>query len=202
MGRERAGRRQHFYFCLALLIFLTGCSLWQDTSRQRDMGSALQAGDRLLAHGDFEGSLQAFHHVALAGRDKPPADIAVYKSGVIYAHPDNPGRDLEKAIAAFSRVVLSYPDSRWAEEARAWIGVLQETEVSKLKIEQSRQAMEKWQVELEKSRQEIEKSKQEVEKSRLQLEKTRQEIEKTKQVIEKSKQVDIEIDQKRRDRGR
>ena len=202
MGRERAGRRQHFYFCLALLIFLTGCSLSQETSRQRDMGSALQAGDRLLTHGDFEGSLQAFHQVALAARDNPPADIAVYKSGVIYAHPGNPERDLEKAIAAFSRVVSSYPDSVWAEEARAWIGVLNESEVSKRTVEQSRQAMEKWQVELEKSRQEIEKSKQELEKSRLEVDKTRQEIEKTKQVIEKSKQVDIEIDQKRRDRGR
>jgi len=202
MGGERAGRRQHFYFCLALLIFLTGCSFWQDTSRQSDTSSALQAGDRLLAHGDFAGSLQAFDNVALAARDKPPADIAVYKSGVIYAHPDNPERDLEKAIAAFSRIISSYPDSVWAEEARAWIGVLQETEVSKQNVEQSRQEMEKWQVELEKSRQAIEKSKQEVEKSRLELEKTRQEIEKTKQVIEKSKQVDIEIDQKRRDRGR
>ena len=202
MGRERAGRRQHFYFCFALLIFLTGCSLWQNTGRQRDMDSALQTGDRLLARGDFAGSLQAFHNVALAARDKPPADVAVYKSGVIYAHPHNPERDLEKAIVAFSQVVSSYPASVWAEEARAWIGLLNEAEDSKRKVEESRQAMEKWQVELEKNRQAVEKTKQEIEKSRLELDKTRQEIEKTRQVIEKSKQVDIEIDQKRRDRGR
>ena len=41
-----------------------------------------------------------------------------------------------------------------------------------------------------------------MDKSRLELEKTKQEMEKNKQVIEKSKKVDIEIDQKRRDRGR
>ena len=41
-----------------------------------------------------------------------------------------------------------------------------------------------------------------MDKSRLELEKTKQEMEKNKQVIEKSKKVDIEIDQKRRERGR
>lgn len=202
MGRERTGRRQHFYFCFALLIFLTGCSLWQESSRQRDMGLALQAGDRLLVHGDFAGSLRAFQNVAVAAGNQPPADVALYKTGVVYAHPQNPERDLEKAKVAFARVVSAYPASIWAEQARAWIGVLKEAQESKQKVEQSRQAMEKWQVELEKNRQAIEKSKQEIEKSRLELEKTKQEIEKTKQVIEKSKQVDIEIDQKRRDRGR
>jgi hypothetical protein len=159
------------------------------------MGLALQAGDRLLVHGDFAGSLRAFQNVAVAAGNQPPADVALYKTGVVYAHPQNPERDLEKAKVAFARVVSAYPASIWAEQARAWIGVLKEAQESKQKVEQSRQAMEKWQVELEKNRQAIEKSKQEIEKSRL-------ELEKTKQVIEKSKQVDIEIDQKRRDRGR
>jgi len=202
MGRERAGQGQYFCFCLALLISFTGCSLWQDSIRRREMRATLQVGNEMLTHGDFDGSLKAFHSVVVAAQDEPPGDVAVYKTGVIYAHPHNPKRDLHKAMAAFSKVVASYPSSSWAEQARAWVQVLKEAEDSKQKAEQSRQAVEKSQLELERNRDVMEKSKQEIERSRAELERTRQEIEKTRQVIEKSKQVDIEIDQKRRDRGR
>jgi len=202
MGRERAGQGQHFCFCLALLIFVSGCSLWQESSRQREMRESLQAGNQMLVHGDFDGSLKAFQSVVVTAQDKPPADVAVYKTGVLFAHPHNPKRDLRKAMSAFSQVVTSFPSSGWAEQARVWVELLKEAEEAKQKAEQSREAIERSQLELEKNRQAMEKSKQEMERSRAELERTRQEIEKTRQVIEKSKQVDIEIDQKRRDRGR
>ena len=166
------------------------------------MHESLQAGSRLLGQGDFDGSLRKYQSIAAAAHGKTPADVALYQTGVIYAHPHNPMRDLRKAMSAFSQVVSSYPSSQWVEQARAWVEVLKEAEDSKQKIEQSRQAIERAQLELEKNREAVEKSRQEVEKSRQELDKTRQEIEKTKRVIEKSKQVDIEIDQKRRDRGR
>jgi tetratricopeptide (TPR) repeat protein len=202
MGRERTWQGQHFCFCLALLISLSGCSLWQESSWPRETRESLQAGNRLLVQGDFDGSLREYQSVVAAAQGKPPADVAVYQTGVIYAHPHNPKRDLRKAMSAFSQVVSSYPSSQWLEQARAWVEVLKEAEDSKQKLEQWRQAMEKSKLELEKNREAVEKSRQEIEKSRQELDKTRQEIEKTKQVIEKSKQVDIEIDQKRRDRGR
>ena len=202
MGRKRTRRRQHFYFCAALLVFVTGCGLWQGHGPERTFGDALQRGERLLVGGDYAGSLQAFESVALAARGKPPADVAIYKTGIVHAHPDNPKRDLEKARAAFSQVLAAYPSSLWVEESQAWIGVLKEAEKSKQDIEQTLLELEKRQLELEKNRHAVEKSKQEIERARIELEKTRQEIEKTKQVIEKSKQVDIEIDQKRRVRGR
>jgi outer membrane protein assembly factor BamD (BamD/ComL family) len=166
------------------------------------MRESLQTGQELFVQGDYEASLKAFQDIAATAQDRPPADVALYNSGVIHAHPKNPKRDLDKAMSAFSRVVSSYPASPWAQQARAWIEVLKEAEDSKQKVEQARLAIEKSQLELEKNRQAVEKSRQEIERSRLELERTKQEIEKTKQVIEKYKQVDIEIDQKRRDRGR
>ena len=202
MGRERARTGQYFYFCFALLILLSDCSLSQESLRRRDMRDALHAGSQLLVAGDFDGSLLAFQNVVAMAGGRPPADVAVYKTGLVYAHPNNPKRDLRKAIAAFSRVASSYPRSDWVEQAKVWIEVLKETEDSKEKLEASRQAMEKSRLELEQNRLVLEKSKQEIEKSRLELDRTRQEMEKTKQVIEKSKQVDIEIDQKRRIRDR
>ena len=202
MGRERARKGQYFYFCLALLVLLSNCSLSQESIRRRDMQDALHAGNQMLVAGDFDGSLRAFEKVVVMAGARSPADVAAYKSGLVYAHPNNPKRDLRKAISAFSRVASSYPKSDWGEQAKIWVEVLKETEDSKEKLEESREAMQKSQVELEKNRQVLEKSKQEIEKSRLELDKTRQEMEKTKQVLEKSKQVDIEIDQKRRIRDR
>lgn len=202
MGRKRTRPRQHFYFCAALLVWVTGCSLWLDESPQRAVADALQRGERLLVGGDYRGSLQAFESVAVAARDRPPADAAIYKAGIVHAHPANPDRDLEKARSAFSRVVSAYPSSLWVEEAQAWIGVLDEAEKSRQANEQARAELEKRRIELERNRQAVENSRQEIDRARLELDKTRQEIEKTRQVIEKSKEVDIEIDRKRRVRGR
>lgn len=174
----------------------------QESNRQREMRETLATGDQLLAQGDFSGSLKAFQRILTAAQDKPPADVATYNMGLVYAHPQNPERNLQKAVRSFDQVARLYPDSPWAEQAKIWVGVLNETEESKHDVETTRQDIEKWKQEVERNRVAIEKSKQEADKSRLELEKTKQEIEKSKQVIEKSKQVDIEIDQKRRDRGR
>ena len=202
MGRERAGQRQHFCFCFALLILFAGCSLSQEASRRREISEALEAGNQLLAQGDFAGSLTLFERVIVQARERPPGDAALYKAGVVYAHPHNPNRDLGKAMTAFSQVVSLHPMSAWVEQARAWVEVLKEAKHSRQRIEESREAVQRSQLELEKNRQAMEKSKQEIERARAELDRTRQEIEKTRQVIEKSKQVDIEIDQKRRDRAR
>lgn len=202
MGGKRNGRRQYVCFCLALLIFCGGCSLFQEASRHRQMSEALAAGHDHLIHGDFDGSVRSYRSVLTTAQGKPPADVASYQLGLVYAHPDNPQRDLQKALKFFSHVVSAYPESPWAEQARVWQGLLKETQESRQEIEKARRAIAKSKEEIEQNREAIEKSKQEIEKSRSALEKTRQEIEKSRQVIEKSKQVDIEIDQKRRERRR
>ena len=117
----------------------------------------MQRGERLLVGGDYEGSLRAFQSVTLAARGKPPADAAIYKTGIVYAHPENPRRDLDKARAAFAQIVAAYPSSLWVEESQAWIGVLTEAEKSKQEIEQTRLELDKRQLEVEKNRQAVEK---------------------------------------------
>jgi tetratricopeptide (TPR) repeat protein len=202
MGRKPVGQGQYFYFCFALLIFVSGCSVLQESNRLREMREVLTTGRNLLAHGDYDGSLNAFENVVVMAQDKPPADAATYNIGLVYAHPQYSRRDLQKAIGSFNRLITRFPESPWAEQAKIWVGVLNETEESKQAVENSKEVIEKSREEVEKNRQAVEKSKQEIEKSRLELEKSKQEMEKTKQMIEKSKQVDIEIEQKRRDRAR
>ena len=186
MGGEPIRPRQHIYFCLALLMFFSACSLVDNLDRQRQLQDGLANGDQLLRQGDFDGSMKAFITVAAIAKDQPPADTANYHMGLIYAHWQNPKRDRPKAIAAFSRVVARFPESSWAGQAKIWIGVLNEAEESMQEVEKSKQLLEMFRQEAERSRQAFEKSKQE--------------IERTKQILEKSRQVDIEIEQKRRER--
>jgi hypothetical protein len=156
---------------------------------------ALASGHDLLLRGDFPGSLKAFEGVSILAKGQPPADEAVYNIGLVYAHPQNSQKDRGKAILSFNRILSDFPTSPWAEEARIWVDVLNEAEASRQELERSKQIIEK-------SKQEVEYGRQALEKSRQELENSRQEIDKIKQIVEKSKQIDIEIEQKRRDRGR
>lgn len=202
MGGKPIGQWQQICVCLALLIIVSGCGLFQESIRRRELREALTHGQQLLAHGDYVGSLNAFENVIATAKDQPPADAANFHIGVVYAHPQNPRKDRQKALASFQRVLTQYPESRYAEPAKAWVGVLNEIDATKQEIERTKLEVEKSKQEIEKSRLAAERSKQEAEKSRVELEKARQEFEKAKQLIEKSKQVDIQIEKKRRERGR
>lgn len=195
MGGKPIRSRQHIYFCLALLMLVCGCSALDDMRREQELRDALASGDRLLLQGDFDGSLKVFEGVAAMAQGQPPADVAMYNMGLVYAHPQNPKRDRRKAIGSFQRVTAHYPESPWVGQAKIWMGVLSEAEETGQEVKRSKEIIEI-------SKQEAERSRQELEKSRQEIEKTRQEIERTKQIIERSRQVDIEIEEKRRVRGR
>ena len=156
----------------------------------------------LLSRGDYDGSATEYQKALRLAQSRSPADAALFKLGLIYSDPQNPKRDLQKAMYCFDQTIQNNPTSGLAQQARVWIAVLQDSENAHEELEKSRQKVEISKQEAERNRLAIEKSKQDIERSRVELEKSRQEIEKAKQMIEKSKQIDIEIDQKRRERGR
>ena len=170
--------------------------------RRRELREALIRGQQLLARGDYQGSLNTFQDVIAIAKDQPPADAANFHVGVVLAHPQNPRKDRQKALGSFQLVLTQFPESRFAEPAKAWIGILNEIDATNRQFERTKIEAEQSKQEVEKSRLAAERSKQEAEKSRLELERSRQEFEKAKQLIEKSKQVDIQIEKKRRERGR
>ena len=195
MGGKPRGARQYICFCFALLTLISGCSTVDEVHRQQELREALANGDRLLLQGDFTGSLRVFENVAAMAQEQSPADAAWYRIGLIYADPQNPNRDRHKAIGSFNRVNALYPESPLAVQAKIWAGVLNEAENSRQEVERSKEIIEFSKQEAERNRLALEKSKQEIERSR-------QEIERTKQILEKSRQVDLEIEEKRRVRGR
>jgi tetratricopeptide (TPR) repeat protein len=114
---------------------------------------ALVRTQRLLAQGDFDGSIAATQRALSLSPRKPPEDEALLYLGLIYAHPGNPKKDFTKSLEFFRRLLKEYPKGLPAEQAKIWIGVLQENE-------------------------------------------------KLNEVIQKSKQVDLEIEEKKREKAK
>ncbi len=127
----------------------------EERNEARDLFLRVQ---NLLAQGDYEGALRENQRVLSRSGNKPPGDKALFNIGLIYAHAGNPKKDYAKALGSFRRIIKDYPKSPWVEEAKIWVGMLQENE------------------------------------------KLNRGIEELTLVIEKSKQVDIEIEEKKREK--
>jgi hypothetical protein len=176
--------------------------LLTDLRERAEIRDAMLQGQALFARGDFSGSLKEYQRVQPLAQEASPSDAAAFNIALIYADPRNPQRDSQRAISAFQGVVARYPESPWVDQSRVWIAALEDWARTKREIEESKQEGEKSKQAIEQSRREMEKSKQLLDQSKQEIEKLKQEIEKAKQALEKSRQVDIEIEQKRRIRGK
>ena len=203
MGRKSGRAGKHVCVCLALLIvFVSGCSLLRDWREQRQIRDSMLQGHNLFVYGDYDGAFAKYREALILSGDHAPADAAIYNIGLIYAHPGNPKRDHLKAIESFSKVMRNYPQSPWMEQARIWVDLLRQVENSKQEAELTREAMEESKQAIERSRQDAEKFRLAAEKSKQEVDRTRQEMEKSRQALERANQIDIEIEQKKRERGK
>src|SRR4051812_13953317 len=202
MGGKSARTRKHVCLCVTLLALLSGCSIVSNWTDQRQARASLAEGRNLFMHGDYEASLARFSQALSLSKDPAIGQAARYNIGLLYDHPNNPNRNTKKAIESFKIVATDGPGTVWAEQAKIWVSTLEASESSKQDAERFRQEVEQSKQMVEKSKVELEKYKQMVEKSRQEIEKTKQQSEKSKMAIEKSNQVDIEIEQKKRDRGK
>ena len=187
MGRERTRAGKFIYICAACLIFfpLSSCSImkkeftWsskQEVSQQKVQTQAepakpasedLLRAKKLFDLGDYAGSLKENQKILSRYSKNDSRDQALFNMGLIYAHGENPQRDLGKALHFFKTVLKEYPKSPLGGEAKVLIGVLQEYE----KLGQV-------------------------------VQKFKQENEELSQVIEKFKQVDIDVEEKKREKAR
>jgi tetratricopeptide (TPR) repeat protein len=170
-----------------MFVFFSGCAEMERSKTRVEVSSAptkkteqlkseghLQLGQKLLARGDFEGSLKEHQKALSLSGKNPPGDEALFQIGLIYAHPENPKKDYEKSLDQFKRLVKDYPESPRVDEARIWTGNLQEIQKLKQANDRLSQANEK----------------------------LNQTIENLNQLIQKSKQVDIQIEEKKREKAK
>ena len=202
MGREQARSRKHVHVCVASLILLSfvGCSTFEkrkekihaevavaskgteespkvslplkEKNDQGDLREQLARNQKLLVRGDFEGFSKETQKVLSLSGSQPPADDALLNLGMVFVHPGNPKKDYGKSLGFFRKLLKDFPQSPWAEQARIWIAVLQENE----KVIQSNEKLTQTN------------------------EKLTQANEKLNEMIEKSKQIDIEIEERKREK--
>ena len=217
MGRKHLKARKHILFLVAglILLFLGGCAT-SEKVRERtksensppeektfslEEGVAAEAkerddlartyllnGKRLFIEGDYEGSLREYQKVVALLKRRPPADEAVFNMGLIQAYLGNPRKDFDKSIDFMKRVIKEYPQSPFVPQANIWIGILQANE----KLAKENEKLIKDQEKLAKENERLAKD----------HEKLVKENEKLIKMLEEYKRVDIEIEEKKREKGR
>ena len=212
MGRERTSAGKFVYFCAAGLILfsLSSCSTvkkeftWgsgkevsprRTQTRESPASEEILRAKRLFDLGDYSGSLEETQKILSRPSKDGSRDQALFNMGLIYACVENPQRDSAKALYSFKAMLQEYPQSPLAGEAKVLVGVLQENE--KLS-----QVFQKVKQENEELSQEVQKFKQENERLSQVIQKFKQENEKLTQVIQTFKQVDIDVEEKKREKAR
>jgi tetratricopeptide (TPR) repeat protein len=150
MGRKPSRAWEYVYFCIAGLTFLSlfSCTTTEHASLRIEAQEYLLRGQALLSQKNYDGALSEFQKVLSLPPDKPLKDEALFNIGLVYAHFGNPQRDVEKSLEFFKRLINHYPKSSLAEQAKMWVGILEENE----KLNQVIQRMKQVDIEIEEMR--------------------------------------------------
>jgi hypothetical protein len=214
MGRKQFSRRKYLLFLVAgLILFLSvGCAslekFFGDESSSSEgkpevkngkkedvFKSNLLEAKRLFRLGEYEAAFREYQNTAVLLKKNPPADEALFFMGLIQAYPENPRKDFRRSMEFMRSVLTDFPQSVYFEPAKAWIGVLQENErLSRTseKVLQEKETLSK----------ELEKLSKTYDKSVKDNEKIIRENEKLNKMLEDYKQVDIEMEGRKREKGR
>ena len=123
-----------------LLLFVTCSVIWALTAMGCLHWPPQPQGEQLLlearkqfASGDYSSALKMNRRV-LAQFPERLADQSLFQIGMVYAHPDNPDRDIQKALQSFQGIIDRYPASHLQAEAHLWLAVLGQLKVQEGQI--------------------------------------------------------------------
>lgn len=163
---------------LLAVLLLAGCGMpwqkWHSLDNER-RSEHFERSEVLVAQGKYEAAFKENQKAFAEGKGAP--DLALFNMGLISAHSLNPKKDYPRALLSFKKLIQEHPHSALAEQAKAWVHVLEEHR--KVAEERHRLAEEKRTLTRER-------------------EVLLQERERLKYTAEKSRQVDIEIEKRRR----
>lgn len=215
MGKKPTGGGQRFLFYLTgLIIMLFGfaackgmmdgtyltpksTSHLEETQGERDLVIA----KKLMTGGYFKASLKKNQQVLMRYPDSL-GDQALFQTGLIYAHPQNPDASSRKSEDYFKRLISEFPESTLKAEAEIWVLVLGETAKKAQEIQTLKRTYEHDTGQLNHQIGLLEKNNRENESKRKQMQSTidglQAEIEKLKSQIDRLKNVDIGIQEQKR----
>jgi len=119
--------------CIIAAVNFVACAPFQDKSTAINTPQQLEQYRENLAAGFFETVIQQSKQVIAENETEPPADIALYSLGEVYAHHDYHGRDYILSQYYFEKLIENFPDSPLTSEAKTYISLL-ETIAAKEKL--------------------------------------------------------------------
>lgn len=108
------------------MIMSAGCATISTFQMKSKAHKQLELAENLTSKGDYEGAMKAYGDVVDLFPSDPPGDRALFHMGLIWAHPDNPKNNYQKALTCFQRLVNVFPRSTLKDEAMVWINVMNE----------------------------------------------------------------------------
>ncbi len=85
---------------------------------------SLDQAANMMSKGNYKNALKVYEEVSRKYPRDSPGDRALFDMGILWAYPDNPERNYEKAVKSFRRILNYYPRSPLRDEARAWTDTL------------------------------------------------------------------------------
>ncbi len=104
-----------------MILWFTACS---HLPRTWQAGQDLSHAKAFMAKGNYKAALREAKQV-LSSNPQTRGDEALYFMGIIYAHPQNPGSNLERSLERFQSLIKKHPQSDLALEAEVWVSKLQ-----------------------------------------------------------------------------
>ena len=220
MGGKRSGKGKHIHLCIAVLILLSplACTFDQMMSTRMVDASGEEAqahlvlGRKFFAEGNFGSSLEENEKVLLLAGRNTPIDEALFSIALIHAHFDNLARDYGKSLATLRKLIKDYPKSPLAQQAKVIMSLIQNNERLNRRVERLNNiidALQKADTGIEAKRTEqAKRAEQEktAEKTKTitvltqENEKLSHTIERLNTIIDELKRVDIDVDQKKREK--
>jgi len=171
-------------------------------------------GRKFFAEGNFTSALKENEKVlSLAGRDTP-IDEALFTIGLIHAHFDNLAKDYGKSLIALRKLINDYPGSPLAQQAKVIVGLIQDSDKLNRRVEKLNQiikGMQKADAAGETKRTEQVKTAEQAKMAEQvkaiaaltqENEKLSLTIERLNTIIDELKKVDIDVDQKKREKAK
>lgn len=222
MGGKRSGKRKHIQLCIAVLILLSPLACAFDQMMSTTMVDAsgeearahLVLGRKFFAEGNFASALNENEKVLLLAGRNTPIDEALFTIALIHAHFDNLARDYGKSLSALRKLIRDYPGSHLAQQAKVIMGLIQDSDTLNRRVEKLNliinelkkadtggEAKRAEQVKTAKQAKVAEQAKA-ITALTQENEKLNRTIERLNTIIDELKRVDIDVDQKKREKAK
>lgn len=129
MGQKSSRTRNYILYCfttssIIVAITLAACAPFHDKFARMKAHHQLEQHRYNLAEGFFETVIEESMQVIERSETEPPADVAFYALGEVYAHHDNRGRDYYLSQYYFEKLIENFPDSNLNSEAKTYLSLI------------------------------------------------------------------------------